>query len=175
MARILAVDWGERRVGLAISDPSATLARALPTLSTRSEKETVTAVGAVARDEEVDEPADCPSRFMNTADSSPRSCRHHSMAGIDQSDLPIPVVQPAEMARDAEDLSHRVLIFSFSRCLQIRGQCGGGVTVETHRICIRDALLPFLCAMETSKHNHGEAQGIGSDFIDDFQRIDGIP
>ena len=55
MARILAVDWGERRVGLAISDPSATLARALPTLYTRSQNETVTAIAAVIKEEEVGE------------------------------------------------------------------------------------------------------------------------
>jgi putative pre-16S rRNA nuclease len=32
MPRVLAVDWGERRVGLAISDPTGTIASGLPTL-----------------------------------------------------------------------------------------------------------------------------------------------
>ena len=32
MSRILAVDWGARRVGLAVSDPEGSLARPLPTL-----------------------------------------------------------------------------------------------------------------------------------------------
>ncbi|MGQ0561823.1 MAG: Holliday junction resolvase RuvX [Gemmatimonadota bacterium] len=38
MARILAIDYGERRVGLAISDPSATIAQPLPTLVRRTGK-----------------------------------------------------------------------------------------------------------------------------------------
>ena len=38
MARILAVDFGERRVGLAISDPTATIAQPLPTLVRRAGK-----------------------------------------------------------------------------------------------------------------------------------------
>ena len=53
MPRILAVDWGERRVGIAISDPSGLLARSLPTLETRSETETVRALQSLVEDEEV--------------------------------------------------------------------------------------------------------------------------
>jgi putative Holliday junction resolvase len=34
--RILAIDWGEKRIGLALSDPSQTLAQPLDTLSRRS-------------------------------------------------------------------------------------------------------------------------------------------
>ncbi|MGQ0813296.1 MAG: Holliday junction resolvase RuvX [Gemmatimonadota bacterium] len=37
-ARILAIDYGERRIGLAISDPSATIAQPLPTLVRRAGK-----------------------------------------------------------------------------------------------------------------------------------------
>ena len=48
MSRILAVDWGERRVGLAVSDPSSTIASALETLEVRSETEAVKRVVAVA-------------------------------------------------------------------------------------------------------------------------------
>jgi putative Holliday junction resolvase len=40
--RVLGVDFGSRRVGLAISDPSRTLARPLTTLSVRSEGDAVT-------------------------------------------------------------------------------------------------------------------------------------
>ena len=35
MARILALDYGERRIGLAVSDPSGTIAQPLPTISRR--------------------------------------------------------------------------------------------------------------------------------------------
>jgi putative holliday junction resolvase len=38
LARILAVDYGERRVGLALSDPTATIAQPLPTLQRRRGK-----------------------------------------------------------------------------------------------------------------------------------------
>ena len=38
MARVLAIDFGERRIGLALSDPSATIAQPLPTLMRRAGK-----------------------------------------------------------------------------------------------------------------------------------------
>lgn len=38
MARVLAIDYGERRIGLAISDPTATIAQPLPTLTRRAGK-----------------------------------------------------------------------------------------------------------------------------------------
>ena len=38
MARVLGIDFGERRVGLALSDPSATIAQPLPTLTRRAGK-----------------------------------------------------------------------------------------------------------------------------------------
>lgn len=38
MPRILSVDYGERRVGLALSDPTATIASPLPTLTRRKGK-----------------------------------------------------------------------------------------------------------------------------------------
>ena len=41
MARVLAVDWGERRVGVAISDELRTLARPLPTLFVDSPRQAV--------------------------------------------------------------------------------------------------------------------------------------
>ncbi|MFW5950777.1 MAG: Holliday junction resolvase RuvX [Gemmatimonadota bacterium] len=38
MARVLGIDYGERRVGLALSDPTATIASPLPTLTRRKGK-----------------------------------------------------------------------------------------------------------------------------------------
>ena len=38
MARVLGIDFGERRVGLALSDPSATIASPLPTIIRRAGK-----------------------------------------------------------------------------------------------------------------------------------------
>jgi putative Holliday junction resolvase len=53
VSRILAVDWGERRVGVALSDLSRTLASPLPTIYTSSETETVRAVVEIVTREEV--------------------------------------------------------------------------------------------------------------------------
>lgn len=38
MPRVLGIDFGERRIGLALSDPSATIAQPLPTLTRRAGK-----------------------------------------------------------------------------------------------------------------------------------------
>ena len=39
MGRVLAIDWGKKRVGAAISDPTCTIAASLPTLEARPVKE----------------------------------------------------------------------------------------------------------------------------------------
>lgn len=52
--RILAVDWGERRIGLAVSDPSGTIASPLDTLVVRHEAEALERVARVAADEEAE-------------------------------------------------------------------------------------------------------------------------
>jgi putative Holliday junction resolvase len=52
--RILAVDWGERRVGLAVSDPGGVIASALPTLKVRGREDAVERVALVAAEQEVE-------------------------------------------------------------------------------------------------------------------------
>ncbi len=54
MPRILAVDWGERRIGLAVSDPLGILATGLPTLEIRGEAEAVARVADTIREVEAD-------------------------------------------------------------------------------------------------------------------------
>src|SRR5262245_54715722 len=50
MARVLGIDLGERRVGLAVSDPTGTLARPLMTLTVTSASDAVEQVrGEIAR------------------------------------------------------------------------------------------------------------------------------
>jgi putative Holliday junction resolvase len=49
VARILAVDWGERRVGLAVSDPGGIIATGLPTLAVRGREDAVRRVAEAAR------------------------------------------------------------------------------------------------------------------------------
>lgn len=50
MTRILAVDWGARRIGLAVSDPLGILASPLPTLEIRGEAEAVARVADTIRE-----------------------------------------------------------------------------------------------------------------------------
>ena len=54
MPRILAVDWGERRIGLAVSDALGILATGLPTLEIRGEAEAVARVADTIRNVEAD-------------------------------------------------------------------------------------------------------------------------
>ena len=47
--RILAVDWGERRIGLAVSDPTGVIASALPTLTVSGRDDALARVAAAAQ------------------------------------------------------------------------------------------------------------------------------
>lgn len=52
--RILAVDWGERRIGLAVSDPTGVIATPLPTLMARGRADAVERIAAIAVDREAE-------------------------------------------------------------------------------------------------------------------------
>jgi len=54
MPRVLAVDWGLRRIGLALSDPTGLLASGLPTLEVKSRNEAIERVADVAREREAE-------------------------------------------------------------------------------------------------------------------------
>ena len=54
MSRILAVDWGERRIGLAVSDPRGIIATGLPTLEVRGLEDALTRVARVAAETEAE-------------------------------------------------------------------------------------------------------------------------
>lgn len=55
MARVLAVDYGQRRIGLALSDPTGVIASPLPTLTRRAGKRPpVAAIIDIARRNDVD-------------------------------------------------------------------------------------------------------------------------
>ena len=53
MARILAVDFGEKRIGLAISDPAGRVAVPLDTLERRNDRSAVREIAEIARREGV--------------------------------------------------------------------------------------------------------------------------
>ena len=50
--RVLAVDWGERRIGLAVSDPTGVIATPLPTLRVRGREEAIAGVARMAAAQE---------------------------------------------------------------------------------------------------------------------------
>jgi len=54
LPRVLAVDWGARRVGLALSDPTGLLASGLPTLQVTNREQALAGVAAVAREREAE-------------------------------------------------------------------------------------------------------------------------
>lgn len=54
MPRVLAVDWGERRIGLAVSDPDGIIPTGLPTLEVRGFEHAVTSVARAARAQEAE-------------------------------------------------------------------------------------------------------------------------
>jgi putative holliday junction resolvase len=53
MARILAIDWGEKRIGVAISDPSGTIATPLPTQYAKPKKKALGFLRDIVRQENV--------------------------------------------------------------------------------------------------------------------------
>lgn len=54
MPRVLAVDWGERRIGLAVSDPQGIIATGLATVEARGVEDALTRVAAVAHEVEAE-------------------------------------------------------------------------------------------------------------------------
>ncbi len=55
MARILCIDYGERHTGVAVSDPTRTVAQALPTIHHASELELLEALKRLIAEQEVEE------------------------------------------------------------------------------------------------------------------------
>ena len=55
MGRILCIDYGERHTGVAVSDPTRTIAQALPTIHHASENELLEALKRLVGEREADE------------------------------------------------------------------------------------------------------------------------
>jgi putative Holliday junction resolvase len=53
MSRIMAIDFGERRIGLAVSDPLGITAQGLPTIDTRKTKDVFSHIRAIIEDKKV--------------------------------------------------------------------------------------------------------------------------
>ena len=54
MPRILAVDWGERRIGLAVSDPEGIIATGIDTVQVKDSESAVDRVANIAREREAE-------------------------------------------------------------------------------------------------------------------------
>ena len=53
--RVLGIDYGDRRIGLAVSDPGAIIARGLPTLKNEGETEVLAAIRRLVEEHEIGE------------------------------------------------------------------------------------------------------------------------
>ncbi|MFQ5911714.1 MAG: Holliday junction resolvase RuvX [Nitrospinota bacterium] len=89
-ARILAVDLGSRRIGLAISDPLGVTAQPLPTLKAENFDANVEAVAAVAAEHEAKTiVVGLPLRMNGTAGKEARQAERFAEALRERSQLPV--------------------------------------------------------------------------------------
>ena len=108
IVRMIGLDLGERRIGIAVSDPSATLARPLKTIERRGSDETAIAqVRAVIAELEEDEPvAGIVVGLPRKLDGSPtgQTVRAQKMIDLLAQQLRIPVFAQDERlsSREAE-------------------------------------------------------------------------
>lgn len=91
MARVLALDVGERRIGVAISDPLGVVARPLMTIVRRSREEDFSAVAALVAEHGVDlVVVGHPLSLNGSGGPQARSVRRYARALA--AHLPVPVV-----------------------------------------------------------------------------------
>lgn len=101
MSRILAVDWGERRVGVALSDLSRSLASPLPTIYTSSESETIRAVvEIVTREEVIEVVVGLPLNMDGSRGEA--AARAESLAHRLEQEIEVPVVMWDERLTSAQ-------------------------------------------------------------------------
>lgn len=91
MSRVLSIDYGKRRVGLALSDPTRTLATGLPTLARRPGKPLPQAVARLVQEHDVTEVlVGMPLNMDGSAGPSAREVER--FVGELRAILPVPVV-----------------------------------------------------------------------------------
>ena len=90
MARILGVDWGERRIGLAVSDPAGVIATGLETVTVRSPDQALQAVVAVAAEREAERiVVGLPLLMSGRAGEAAESAQRFAAALAERSGLPV--------------------------------------------------------------------------------------
>ncbi len=105
--RVLAIDLGDRRVGLALSDPLGLTAQGLPTLESRGEAKDIEALRALAGEHEVDRIVVGLPRNMDGSEG-PRAQKTRAFARRLREALALPVYLWDERLSSAE--AERVLI-----------------------------------------------------------------
>ena len=109
VVRVVGIDFGDRRIGLAISDASGTLARPLKTIERRaSDADAVEHLRAIIADLEAEDPVETvvvglPTHLDGSA--SPQTRRIHVVVALLASRLTVPVVTQDERlsSREAEE------------------------------------------------------------------------
>jgi putative Holliday junction resolvase len=103
VSRILAVDWGARRVGLAVSDPTGLIARSLPTLEAKSEELAIDAILKTCVDEEVERiVVGLPLRLDGTRGDAAESAERFAKRLETKGDIPVELWDERMTSRLAE-------------------------------------------------------------------------
>lgn len=90
MSRILSVDWGERRIGLAVSDPSGLIATGLATLAVRTPEQALGRITELAVEYEVDRiVVGLPLLMSGRAGTAAETATRFAAALAERSGLPV--------------------------------------------------------------------------------------
>jgi putative Holliday junction resolvase len=88
--RILSVDWGERRIGLAVSDPSGLIATGLETVTVKTLDQALARIAAVAAGHEVERiVVGLPLLMSGRAGSAAEAATRFAAALAERSGLPV--------------------------------------------------------------------------------------
>ena len=124
--RILAVDWGERRVGLALSDPSGMIATGLPTLNVRGREDALVRVADAAREREADRiVVGLPLLMSGERGEAARSAEKFATSLAERTGLPVETYDERLTSR----LSQRRLHEVGARRGRVRGKVDQGAAV----------------------------------------------
>jgi putative Holliday junction resolvase len=112
MGRILCIDYGERHTGVAVSDPTRTIAQALPTIHHSTESELLAALKRLIAEQDVDEIV-IGLPVAQSGKPSRRSEQVRSSAGQLKKATGLPVTMGDER-------------FSTTRAIEVLEEAGGG-------------------------------------------------
>ena len=101
--RTLGIDFGERRIGIAISDPGGTFALPLTTLTRRDDESAAAEIAALAREEAVVRiVVGEPLRSDGSAGSAAHRARSFARKVAAASGLPVETIDEALTSREAD-------------------------------------------------------------------------